>query len=217
MGALQKNNVTLQLVDLWGLDMEQEVSTEEEAYMRSVIGSLQWSSSSVRPDMAFSFGKVLGDLNRFHKKQSLSDANDLVARYNAYGNLNLKIIPLRGRIDIEVYGDSALSGANAPNHQGVVVVLREAASENVNFISWRSRTADQKAWSSLAGETFVLQQALDKLVHIHAVLRELKVGIHKSSTLTDILKPEKMCLFRETHQRGETKEGDGYNQRYYHD
>ena len=36
-------------------------------------------------------------------------------------------------------------------------------------------------------ETFVLQQALDKLVHIHAVLRELKVGIHKSTALTDNL------------------------------
>ncbi len=191
VGALQRNNVTfcglniyhqgsslivkntqtkyLQLVDLWGLDMDQELSREKETYVRSVIGSLQWESSSAPPDMAFCLGKVLGDLNRFHKKRSLSDANDLIARYNAYGDLSLKIVPLRGLWDIEVYGDSSLSGANAPNHQGIVVVFKEMESENVNFVSWRSCTADRKAWSSLAGETFVLQQALDKLVHINAV------------------------------------------------
>ncbi len=61
VGSLQRNNVTfctlnifrqgsssvfkntqtkdLQLVDLWGLDMDQEIGREEETYVRSVIGS----------------------------------------------------------------------------------------------------------------------------------------------------------------------------------
>ncbi len=148
--------------------------------------------------MAFCLGKVLGDLNRFHKKRSLSEANDLIARYNAYGDLNLKIIPLRGLWDIEVYGDSVLSGANAPNHQD---------SENVNFVSWRSRTADRKAWSSLAGETVVLQQALDQLVHIHAVLRELKINVAKASALTDNLSLRRcVCSGRPTKEERLKKE-----------
>ena len=168
----------IQLVDLWGLNMDEELSREEESFVRSVIGSLQWASATVRPDRAFCLGKVLGDLNREHKKRSLPDANDLIARYNAYGNLDLRIMPLKGRIDIDVYGVSALSGANLPNHQGIVLVFRETESENVNFISWKSSAADRKAWSSLA---------LDKLVHIHAVFKELQIGVNRSCALTDNL------------------------------
>ncbi len=93
----------LNLVDLWGLNMDEELSNEEETYVRSVSGSLQWASSSVRPEMAFCLRKVLGDLNREHKKRSLSDTNDSFARYNACGNLSLRIIPLRGRIDVDLW------------------------------------------------------------------------------------------------------------------
>ena len=60
-------------------------------------------------------------------------------------------------------------------------------SERVSFISWRSKRAGRRTWSTLAAETHALQRAVDKTIHTKCVLAELRVCLKKSVVVTDNL------------------------------
>ncbi len=64
----------------------------------------------------------------------------------------------------------------------------------VNILGWKSKKAERRAWSTLAAETHVLQHALDKSIHIHEVLKQLKQPIIRATVLTDNLSLRR-CLY----------------------
>ncbi len=67
-------------------------------------------------------------------------------------------------------------------------------SEDVNIVGWQSRKAERRAWSTLAAKTHVLQHAMDKVIHIHEVLQQLKQPVSKSTVMTDNLSLRR-CLY----------------------
>ena len=69
----------------------------------------------------------------------------------------------------------------------LVVINRQSATQKANLISWKSNAADRTAGSTVAAETFVLQQALDKTVYIKNMLRELNAQVVRTTKFTDNL------------------------------
>ncbi len=152
-----------------GTSVECDLSQEQETWARSVIGKLQWSAHSHRSDLCYLLGQALANLTRERKKQTLKECNSIIARYKEHDDVQLKIKPLTGKYELEVYGDSALKDYN---HQGLAVLVRPEDTEDVNIVGWQSRKAGRRAWSTLAARTHVLQHAMDKAIHIHEVLRQ---------------------------------------------
>ncbi len=60
-------------------------------------------------------------------------------------------------------------------------------SNKVNFLSWRSKGAERRTWSTLAAGTHALQKAMDKAIHAKCVLRELRVLVKRNIVVTDNL------------------------------
>ncbi len=86
---------------------------------------------------------------------------------------------------LETHGDSAFQ---ISNQQGIVCLLRENdKSRKVNYLSWKSKRAERRTWSTLAAETHALQKAMDTAIHAKCVLRELRIRVHKNITVTDNL------------------------------
>ncbi len=174
-----------------GVELETELTTQEERWVRSVIGTLQWSASTHRPDLSYHLAIALGNLNSHRQKFSIREANGLIERYQANRNLTLCIQPLRNDWDMEVFGDSAFKHSN---QQGIVVCLRQPDSSKMNIVSWKIKKAERKSWSTLAAETHVLQVAMDKAIHLQHVLKEMKLEPSKVSVVTDNLSLRR-CLY----------------------
>ncbi len=162
------------------------LTTEEEKKVRSIIGSLQWAATANRPDLSNHLATALGRLNKNNDRQSIIDANNLLLKYAKYEGVQLNIVPMDlEKVVIETHGDSAFQ---ISNQQGIVCMLRETAdSDKVNFISWRSKRAERRTWSTLAAETHALQKALDESIHMKCVLAELRIRVHKNIVVTDNL------------------------------
>ncbi len=167
------------------------MTQEEETWARSTIGKLQWSAHSHRPDLWFLLGQALSNLTKERKKRTLREINAIIDRYKEHEDMQLTFKPLRGNLELEVYGDSAFKEYN---HQGLVVLIRPENVEDVNIIGWQSRKAERRAWSTLAAETHVLQHAMDKAIHMHGVLKQLKQQITKATVVTDSLSLRR-CLY----------------------
>ena len=163
---------------------ERKLTQREETKVRGIIGSLQWAASSNRPDLSFPLAMALSELNKSKSVRSIKTANQLIDKYYGRSDVNLKIRPLTGHLDFEVYGDSALKYSQ---QQGVVAVLRNPNTDMVNVLSWRSRKAERRIWSTLAAETFVLQKAIDKAVYLKGLMKEMGAPISKVTAITDNL------------------------------
>ena len=163
----------------------------EETWATSIIGKIQWSAQSHRPDLCYVLGQALGNLTSQRKKTTLIECNKIIDFYHEHEDMSLIFQPLGGNLELEVYGDSAFK---EHNHQGIVVVLRMSGQAIVNVLGWKSKKAERRAWSTLAAETHVLQHALDKSIHIHGVLKQLRQPIIRATVLTDNLSLRR-CLY----------------------
>ncbi len=186
-----KESEDLNRAILNGVDLEAELTVQEERWVRSVIGSLQWVASTHRPDLAYHLAIALGNLNSHRQKFAIREANGLIDRYHANRGLKLVIQPLGINWELEVFGDSAFKQSN---QQGVVVCLRRGGGTEMNVVSWKSKKAERKSWSTLAAETHVLQVAMDKAIHVQHVLRQMRLEPRKTTVVTDNLSLRR-CLY----------------------
>ncbi len=152
--------------------------------MIGIIESLQWAASSNRPHLPFPLAMALSELNKSKSVKSIKTANQLIDKYYGQSDIKLKIRPMTGHLDLEVYGDSAFKYSQ---HQGVVAVLRNPNTDMVNVLSWRTRRAERRTWSTLAAETFVLQKAIDKAVYLEGLMKEMGAPISKVTAITNNL------------------------------
>ena len=77
---------------------------------------------------------------------------------------------------------------------GIVVCLRKIGATELNVVSWKSKKAERKSWSTLAAETHVVQVAMVKAIQLNHVMNELGVKPIKESVVTDNLSLRR-CLY----------------------
>ncbi len=133
------------------------LTAQEERRVRSVIGSLQWSATANRPDLSYHLAMALGELNKNNDRRSIITANNLLMKYQKHENHKLSIVPMNlDNLVLQTHRDSAFQ---ISNQQGIVSLLRENSnSSKVNFLSWKSKRAERRTWSTLAAETHALQK-----------------------------------------------------------
>ncbi len=139
-----------------------KVSQFEESLIRSQIGAMQWFVATSRPDLCYLLNIGLSRINAEKDAMTVSWTSSAVQRFKNHRNSILKLVPLRGQIKLETYGDSALAAEN--NRIGVCIVLRQAKSNIVNMVGWHSCKSNRRAWSTLAAETHAMQLAIDRAI-----------------------------------------------------
>ncbi len=60
----------IEKAEISGIPSEDELTQDEETWARSIIGKLQWSAHSHRPDLCFLLGQALSNLTRERKKDT---------------------------------------------------------------------------------------------------------------------------------------------------
>ena len=181
----------IEKAEVKGISNESDLTQEEETWARSIIAKLQWSAHSHRPDLCSLLGQSVSNLTKERKKRTLREINAIIDRYKEHEDMQSTFKPLRGNLELEVYGDGAFKEYN---HQGLVVVIRPDSAEDINIIGSQSRKAERRAWSTLAAETHVLQHAMDKAIHMHGVLKQLNQQIVKATVVADNLSLRR-CLY----------------------
>ncbi len=94
----------------------------EEEMARSKIGTLQWYATQTKPDLSHDLSEMLSELNKEKNTEVFKKKNKTVVKLKNHREYVHTIKPIRGEIEIEVYGDSAFKSNSS--QQGVAVVLR---------------------------------------------------------------------------------------------
>ncbi len=126
--------------------------------------------------------------------------NKIIRKFNDNRFYFHKITPLKEDVEIEIYGEPSFKKEET-NQQGLVVIIRLSATQKASLISRKSNTADRTAWSTVAAETFALQQVLDKTVYTKNMLKGFNKRIVRATAFTDNL-----SLRRVLYSRKATKE-----------
>ncbi len=91
---------------------------------------------------------------------------------------------MKGPIAVEVFGDSSFRDNN---QQGIVTAIRQAGAKRCNLVGWRSQKSDRRAWSTLAAETHVMQNALNKAIGMKTFLQQLGIRVRSAKVLAENL------------------------------
>ena len=134
-------------------------------------------------------GFILARVNSTKDYSIINSINTAVDRFHRCVENKLTLVPLKGKICIEAYGDSAFDESN---QIGYCLVLRQEKTQKVNFIGWRSIKSDRKAWSTLAAETHAMQYVMDGEYGMKALLHELGLGNTPTTVMTDNLSLKKV-------------------------
>ena len=140
--------------------------------------------------MCYLLNMAVSRVNAEKDNLAIPWTNTAVQRFKDNRHSILKLVPLRGRIEVEAYGDSAFAADN--NQIGVCLVLRQSGSSKVNLIAWRSCKSDRRAWSTLAAETHAMQMAMDRAIGLKYLLHELGVTAKETTVLIDNLNLKKV-------------------------
>ncbi len=112
------------------------------------------------------------------------DINKIILKFSKHRPNRLTMKALKKNWVVEIYDDAALDEGN---QQGQYSLIREAGTNKVNTIGWKSKMSDRRAWSSLAAEAQAMQGALDKAIHWQSLKTEMNLPIKHITVLTDNL------------------------------
>ena len=161
-----------------------KLSQFEETMVRSRIQTLELFAATCRPDLCFILNDVLSEVNSSKKYSTVTSINTAVDQFHRHPDNVLKLVPLKGTIEIEVYCDSAFDGSN---QIGYCLVMRERNSDRVNLIEWRITKSNKCAWSTMAAKTIAMRYGVEQAIKVKAFLNELGLPETPITVLTDDL------------------------------
>ena len=124
-------------------------------------------------------------------------SEEVVLQYPNLGNIEL--------CSIICFSDAAFANLKNGSSQGGFIIFLYKSHKNYATISWKSRKIQQVVRSTLAAETFAMEEALEECYIIRSMLLEIfiyfflknkkiKIKICYQQLLTTILQ-EKFCIF----------------------
>ena len=129
-------------------------------------------------------GELLSVVNIEKHTDQIRSVNAIISRLNKHSENFVMLKPLKGQLEVEVFGDSSFRDNN---QQGIALAIRQAGTNICNLVEWKSQKSDRRAGSTLAAETHVMQNALDKAIGIKTFLYQIGVVPKSSKVLTDNL------------------------------
>ena len=165
--------VPVQISKARAMQKHSQLSENEKADYRALVGQLNWMATHSRPDIVYETCELSVSFN----KETVADLlrlNKLIDRTKKE-NLSIyfpRLISLEG-CSIECYADAAF--ANLPNggSQGALIIFLRDASGSRCPIFWQTRRLKRVVKSTLAAETMALLEGAEAAVYIAGIMKQL--------------------------------------------
>ena len=155
------------------MQKKSELSEQEKAGYRALIGQLSWMSTHTRPDIAYD----TCELSISYKKATVADLvnlNKLVDRVKK-DRMRLffpKLLPI-GSCSIQCYTDASFAKLPDGGSQGALIVFLKDEEGNRCPIYWRSRKLRRIVKSTFASETMALLEGAETAVYLASIIKEI--------------------------------------------
>ena len=164
---------TVELSYSRAMQKNSELSEQEKAGYRALIGQLSWMSTHTRPDIAYD----TCELSIAYKNATVTDLvklNKLVERVKKE-RLRLffpKLLPI-GSCHVECYTDASFAKLPDGGSQGALIVFLKDEDGNRCPIYWRSRKLRRIVKSTFAAETMALLEGAETAVYLACIIKEI--------------------------------------------
>ena len=175
-----------------------ELSEEEKAEYRAILGQLNWIATNTRPDIAFDVCELSVSL----KEATMTDLlrlNKVVERVTKDSvKVSFPKIQSLESCQLECYTDAAFGNLpNSGSQGGIIIFLKDELGQKCP-IFWQSRKLKRVIQSTLAAETLALVEGAETSFYIASILKEVtkikEMKIHcyvDSKSLVDALSSSK--------------------------
>ena len=152
-----------------------ELSTEERRGYRSLIGQLNWISTTSRPDIAFETGE-LSILYKNAGMEELKRLNKLVDRVKC--EPEKLFFPKLSKLEncyLDCYSDASFANiCDGSSQGGFIIFLRDLEGKRCPVL-WQSRKIRRIVKSTLSAEAMALLDCAEAAVYIANILYELSL------------------------------------------
>ena len=150
-----------------------DLSEEEKAEYRALVGQLNWIATQTRPDISFD----IGELSTSTSKARVLDAirlNKVIERVKT-DNVRLVIPNLKplSMCHIECYADASFANLPDQGSQGGYIIFLCDGGDRKCPLYWQSRKIRRVVKSTLAAETLALVDAAGAAVYLVRILNEM--------------------------------------------
>ena len=153
-----------------------DLSEQEKASYRSLVGQLNWIATQTRPDIAFEVCELssmfktatVAELLRLNKLVLKLQKNNIILSFPGMQSLDECII--------EAYADASFANLNGSFSQGGFVIFLKDNQDNRCPVFWESRRVKRVVKSTLAAETLALIDCAETAIYIKHILQELSKG-----------------------------------------
>ena len=157
------------------------LTPQETTEFRPVAGSLQWLSGQTRPDLAA--GTSLANRGLETSIDDLKGLYKLIAYAKSTDNVGLTVrgIPMDSETVVVSYGDCSWANAQGlKSQEGIAVVLSTPKCldglDRCNLVDWKTTRTPRVVRSTVAGEAYAADDAIDRAHQVNAVLTEIITG-----------------------------------------
>lgn len=158
------------------------LTAEELTEFRSCCGSLQWLAGQTRPDIIAS-AVSLSSKGLETKVDDLKRLYRLMSYVKATSDLGITLKPIKLNSETVIVSCGDCSWANAEgmkSQEGIIVVLssKDCLEGQARCIpmDWKTCRTPRVVRSTLAGEAYAADDAIDRGHHVNATLTEILTG-----------------------------------------
>ena len=186
------------------LEKGSELTKNELANFRTLVGQLSWVSTHTRPDVAFETCE-LGGVVKSAKIADLIRLNKLVERLkNTHVNLYFPRVESLKCCTIKCFTDASFRNLPQEGSQaGFIIFIENTDEEKKSPIFWQSKKINRVVDSTLAAETFALHEGAKSSIYLATMIKQLLpkittkvVCITDNKSLVDALASTKMMKDR---------------------
>ena len=151
-------------------DPEAFANAQELSDFRSVLGALQWHSSSTRPDITFSVSKLLGETKSLQVKHCIQ-ANKLLRKAKANDPIKIVCKKLEGPLMMDVYSDASFGNLpNGGSQRGTITFIKDSEGRR-NIVEFKSKRIKRVCRSTFAAELLACNGSLDLALYYKAMFK----------------------------------------------
>ena len=159
-------------------DKQSPLNKEEQEYLMSVAGQINWLATQTRPDLSYE-ALELNMAKKDPKIDNIHKANKAIRQAKRKSNILYSRLGEKEDLQILVYSDAAWGNLpdGTSSGQGHIIFINN--NDKCCPISWTSNKIKRKVSSSLSAETLALHDALDEAVYINAIISETLFDTNK--------------------------------------
>ena len=169
------------------LEKSSELTKNELANFRTLVGQLSWVSTHTRPDISFETCE-LGGIVKSAKITDLIRLNKLVERLkNTHVNLYFPRVESLKSCSIKCFTDASFRNLPQEGSQaGFIIFIENTDEKKKSPILWQDKKINRVVDSTLAAETFALHECAKSAIYLATMIKQQLPNItNKVVCITD--------------------------------